>query len=173
MFGNACVYNKKMNPRGCQQSCGSHQGSNMMRVRRDRRDRFSHDSKSRTQDAGLRIQDSGSRTTATGTATTQDPGLAIQDSGPRTLRVGSLHTQWDSIMESFCYSFQKCIGLMELEWLQESFQGVSTTKKNTILQLCIFQRLCKGKMPHGPNTVHQTTKYTYRKVHYFTALNTY
>ena len=64
MFGNACVYNKKMNPRGCQQSCGSHQGSSMMRVRQDRRDRFSHD-KSRTQ---IRTQDSGS-------ATTQDPSL--------------------------------------------------------------------------------------------------
>ena len=32
MFGNACVYNKKMNPRGCQQSCRSHQRSSMMKV---------------------------------------------------------------------------------------------------------------------------------------------
>ena len=84
MYENACVYNKKTNPEGCQQSCGSHQRSSMMRVRQDRSDRFSHDSKSRTQDAGLRIQDSGSRTTATGSATTQDPELRMQDSGSRT-----------------------------------------------------------------------------------------
>ena len=46
----------------------------MMRVRQDHSDRFSHDSKSRTQ---IRIQDSGSRTAATGSATTQDPGVDI------------------------------------------------------------------------------------------------
>ena len=77
MFGNACVYNKKMNPRRCQeQSCGSHQGSSMTRPRQDHRDRFSHDPKS-TTNPELRIEDPGHRTTARGSASTPDPGKDI------------------------------------------------------------------------------------------------
>ena len=75
----------------------------MMRVRQDRRDRFSHDSKSRTQsrtqdrgsrtqDPGQRIQDSGSRTPDPGLRM-QDPGHMIQDPGHRTAATGSATTQ--------------------------------------------------------------------------------
>lgn len=52
-------------------------------------------------------------------------------------------------MESFCYSFQKCIGRMELKWQQESFQGVSTTKK-TQFYSCAFSKDCvREKCPMG------------------------
>ena len=80
MFGNACVYNNKMNPRGCQQSCGSHQGSSMM----------SQAGPQIQVQPRLEVQDSnpGHRTAATGSATTQDPGLRIQDSGSRTQDLG-------------------------------------------------------------------------------------